>query len=141
MAANSPIVPEQTSFARVVSGEIPILFDYDFNAYRTKYNETGKFEFVLPCEGTVRVPYVTSFVKGAPNPEAGKKALDFILSDEGQAIWTNANLKPARPVARPAEVAARFLPDSDYERASAVNYSEMAAAQKAFGERYLAEVQ
>ena len=57
------------------------------------------------CEGTIRVPYVMSLVAGAPNAEAGKKALDFILSDEGQAIWTNAYLKPARPVALPAEVA------------------------------------
>jgi putative spermidine/putrescine transport system substrate-binding protein len=36
---NQPIVPKQTSYARVVSGEIPILFDYDFNAYRAKYTE------------------------------------------------------------------------------------------------------
>jgi len=38
---NQPIVPKQTSYARVVSGEIPILFDYDFNAYRAKYSEKG----------------------------------------------------------------------------------------------------
>jgi putative spermidine/putrescine transport system substrate-binding protein len=30
---NDPIVPKQTSYARVVSGELPILFDYDFNAF------------------------------------------------------------------------------------------------------------
>ena len=36
LAENDPIVPKQTSYARVVSGEIPILFDYDFNAYRAK---------------------------------------------------------------------------------------------------------
>ena len=30
---NDPIVPKQTSYARVVSGEIPILLDYDFDAY------------------------------------------------------------------------------------------------------------
>ena len=48
---NDPIVPKQTSYARVVSGEIPILFDYDFNAYRAKYTEKGNFEFVIPCEG------------------------------------------------------------------------------------------
>ncbi len=140
LAANSPIVPKQTSYARVVSGEIPILFDYDFNAYRAKYKENGKFEFVMPCEGTVRVPYVMSLVAGAPHAETGKKALDFILSDDGQAIWANAYLKPARPVALPAEVAARFLPDTEYERAVPVDYAEMAKAQAAFGERYLAEV-
>ncbi|MDK3016502.1 extracellular solute-binding protein [Pseudodonghicola flavimaris] len=140
LAENDPIVPKQTSFARVVSGEIPILFDYDFNAYRAKYEEDGNFEFVLPCEGSVRVPYVMSLVKNAPHAETGKKVLDFILSDEGQAIWTNAYLQPARPVELPAEVAAKFLPASDYARAQAVNYAEMEKAQSGFGERYLSEV-
>ncbi len=141
LAKNNPIVPKQTSYARVVSGEIPILFDYDFNAYRGKYEEDGTFEFVLPCEGSVRVPYVMSLVKNGPNPELGKRVLDFILSDEGQAIWTNAYLQPARPVELPEEVASKFLPASEYERAVAVDYAAMEKAQAAFGERYLAEVQ
>lgn len=140
LAQNAPIVPKQTSFARVVSGEIPILFDYDFNAYRAKYEEDGNFEFVLPCEGSVRVPYVMSLVADAPHAETGKKVLDFILSDAGQAIWTNAYLQPARPVELPAEVAEKFLPASDYARAAAVNYAEMEKAQGGFGERYLSEV-
>ncbi|MEL7466717.1 MAG: ABC transporter substrate-binding protein [Pseudomonadota bacterium] len=140
LAENQPIVPKQTSFARVVSGEIPILFDYDFNAYRGKYEEDGNFEFVLPCEGSLRVPYVMSLVAGAPKEAAGKRVLDFILSDAGQAIWTNAYLQPARPVELPAEVAERFLPASEYERARSVDYAEMEAAQSAFGERYLNEV-
>jgi len=137
---NSPIVPKQTSYARVVSGEIPILFDYDFNAYRAKYEEDGNFEFVLPCEGSVRVPYVMGLVANSPNPDAGKKVLDFILSDQGQAIWTNAYLQPSRPVELPPEVAEKFLPASDYERARAVDYAVMEEAQAGFGERYLSEV-
>ena len=141
LAANDPIVPKQTSYARVVSGEIPILFDYDFNAYRGKYEEDGSFEFVLPCEGSVRVPYVMSLVNNGPNPELGKRVLDFILSDEGQAIWTNAYLQPSRPVELPADVAEKFLPASDYERAVAVDYGKMEQAQAGFGERYLSEVQ
>lgn len=140
LKANDPIVPKQTSYARVVSGEIPILFDYDFNAYRAKYTEDGKYEFVIPCEGTVVVPYVMSLVAGAPNAENGKKVLDYIMSDEGQAIWTNAYLKPARPVQLPEDVAAKFLPDSEYERATPVDYSKMEMVQKGFADRYLAEV-
>jgi putative spermidine/putrescine transport system substrate-binding protein len=81
-----------------------------------------------------------SLVAGAPNPELGKRVLDFILSDEGQAIWTNAYLQPSRPVDLPAEVAEKFLPASDYERAVAVDYAEMERAQAGFGERYLSEV-
>ncbi len=140
LAGNDPIVPKQTSFARVVSGEIPILFDYDFNAYRAKYDEDGTFEFVIPCEGSVVVPYVMGLVAGAPNADTGRRVLDFILSDEGQAIWTNAYLRPARDIALPEDVAARFLPAEDYARARAVDYGRMAEVQSAFGERYLAEV-
>lgn len=138
---NDAIVPKQTSYARVVSGEIPILFDYDFNAYRAKYTEKGDFAFVIPCEGTVVFPYVVSLVKGAPHPDKAKKVLDYLLSDKGQAIWTNAYLRPARPIELPAAVQAKFLPDSDYARAKSVDWEKMEAAQKGFTDRYLAEVQ
>ena len=69
---NDPIVPKQTSYARVVSGEMPILLDYDFNAYRAKYTEKGNFEFVIPCEGSVVFPYVVGLVKNAPDKEKAK---------------------------------------------------------------------
>jgi len=137
---NQPIVPKQTSYARVVSGEIPILFDYDFNAYRAKYTEKGDFEFVIPCEGSVVFPYVVSLVKNAPDKDKAKKVLDYLLSDKGQAIWTNAYLRPARPIELPAAVKAKFLPDSDYARAKSVDWAKMESVQKGFTDRYLAEV-
>jgi putative spermidine/putrescine transport system substrate-binding protein len=137
---NDPIVPKQTSYARVVSGEIPILLDYDFNAYRAKYSEQGNFEFVIPCEGTVVFPYVIGLVKNAPDQDKAKRVIDYLLSDKGQAIWTNAFLRPARPIELPAAVRAKFLSDSDYARAASVDWGEMEAAQKAFVDRYLAEI-
>lgn len=140
LSENDPIVPMQTSYARVVSGEIPIMLDYDFNAYRAKYEEDGNFEFVIPCEGSIAVPYVMSLAADAPHPEAGKKVLDFVLSDEGQQVWANAYLRPARNVELPEDVAARFLPAAEYERVSAVDYAAMAEAQSRFAERYLADV-
>jgi putative spermidine/putrescine transport system substrate-binding protein len=137
---NQPIVPKQTSYARVVSGEIPILFDYDFNAYRAKFTEKGNFEFVIPCEGSVVFPYVVSLVKGAPDKAKAEKVLDYMLSDKGQAIWTHAYLRPARPIPLPADVKSKFLPDSDYARAKSVDWAKMEAVQKGFTDRYLAEV-
>ena len=137
---NDPIVPKQTSYARVLSGEIPILFDYDFNAYRAKYKDKFNAVFVIPEEGTVVVPYVMSLVKNGPNPDKGKKILDFIMSDEGQKVWANAFLRPIRSSAMSKEAAAKFLPDSDYARAKPVDYGKMAAVQNAFKERYLNEV-
>lgn len=140
LAENDPIVPKQTSYARVISGEIPILFDYDFNAYRGKYKDNANVEFVIPSEGTVVVPYVMSLVKDGPNPEKGKKILDFIMGDIGQAVWANAFLRPVRASAMSAEAQSKFLPAADYERATPVDYGKMAEVQKAFGERYLNEV-
>jgi putative spermidine/putrescine transport system substrate-binding protein len=137
---NDPIVPKQTSYARVVSGEMPILLDYDFNAYRAKYSEKGNFEFVIPCEGSVVFPYVVGLVKNAPDKDKAKKVLDYLLSDKGQAIWTNAYLRPARPIELPDAVKNKFLPDGDYARAKSVDWGEMENVQKGFVDRYLAEV-
>ena len=138
---NAPIVPKQTSYARVLSGEIPILLDYDFNAYRGKYKDKANIAFVIPAEGTVVVPYVMSLVNKGPNAENAKKVLDHIMSDEGQAIWANAYLRPVRTKAISKEAEARFLPAAEYARATTVDYGKMAEVQKAFSERYLKEVQ
>ena len=138
---NEPIVPKQTSYARVLSGEIAILLDYDFNAYRAKYKDKANVEFVIPAEGTVIVPYVMSAVAKGPNPANGNKALDFILSNEGQAIWANAFLRPVRTSAISKDAQARFLPASEYARAKTVDYGRMAEVQKAFSDRYLREAQ
>ena len=138
---NEPIVPKQTSYARVLSGEIAILLDYDFNAYRAKYKDKANVEFVIPAEGTVVVPYVMSLVAKAPNAANGKKALDFVMSNEGQAIWANAYLRPVRASAMTKEAESRFLPASEYARAKTIDYAKMADVQKAFSERYLREAQ
>lgn len=137
---NEPIVPKQTSYARLLSGEIGILLDYDFNAYRAKYKDKANVEFVIPSEGTLVVPYVMGLVSKGPNAENGKKALDFVLSDEGQALWANAYLRPVRTVAMPKQVQARFLPASEYAKAKTVDYGKMAQVQKAFSDRYLKEM-
>jgi putative spermidine/putrescine transport system substrate-binding protein len=125
----------------VLSGEIPILLDYDFNAYRAKYKDKANVAFVIPAEGTLVVPYVMSLVNKGPNTANAQKVLDHLLSDEGQAIWANAYLRPVRAKAMTKEAEARFLPAAEYARAKTVDYGKMAEAQKAFTERYLKEVQ
>lgn len=140
LQANQPIVPKQTAYARLISGEIPILLDYDFNAYRAKYKDHANVAFVIPKEGTVTVPYVISLVKNAPHADNGKKVIDYVLSDKGQAIWANAFLRPVRTSAMSADAKKFFLPDSDYARAQTVNYQQMADAQKAFSAKYLSEM-
>ena len=137
---NAPIVPKQTSYARVLSGEIPILMDYDFNAYRAKHVDKANVAFIIPQEGSIMVPYVITLVKGAPQEANGKRVIDFILSEKGQALWAENFLRPVMPGAMTAETAKLFLPDSEYARAGSVDYVRMAEVQQAFTERYLKEV-
>lgn len=137
---NDARVPKQTSYALVLSGEIPILLDYDFNAYRAKYTDKAPVEFVIPREGTIVVPYVMSLVKGAPHADNGRKLLDFVLSDEGQKLWANAYMRPVRTSDTSASAQSRFLPQSDYARATPVDFKAMAAARKSFAQRYASDV-
>jgi len=138
---NQPIVPKQTSYARVISGEIPILFDYDFNAYRGQYTDKAPVQFVIPKEGTVVFPYVMGLVNKGPNPAHGKKVLDFVLSDESQAMWGNAFLRPVFADKLSAEAKSKFLPEAEYARAKPIDLKKLAAAQKMIVERYRDEVQ
>lgn len=138
---NDPIVPKQTSYARVLSGEIPILLDYDFNAYRAKYQDHAGVEFVIPTEGTIMMPYVMTLVKNGPHQDTGKKVIDFVLGEKGQRLWAENYLRPVMPSAMTPDVAKLFLPESEYARAGSVDYAKMAAVQEAFGNRYLKEAQ
>jgi len=140
LAKNQPIVPKQTSYARVISGEIPILLDYDFNAYRGQYTDKAPVQFVIPKEGTLVFPYVMGLVNKGPNPANGKKVLDFVLSDDSQAMWGNAYLRPVFADKLSAEAKAKFLPDAEYARAKPVDLKKLAKAQAQIVERYRKEV-
>jgi putative spermidine/putrescine transport system substrate-binding protein len=140
LKANDPIVPKQTSYARVLSGEIPILIDFDFNAYRAIYKDHANVQFVIPAEGTVALPYVMALVKGAPHAADAKKVLDYTLSDKGQAHWAGAYLRPVRAGAMNPEVAKKFLPKSDYDRVKPVDLNQLAAHEAAFSQDYLKNV-
>ncbi len=137
---NQPIVPKQTSYARVISGEIPILLDYDFNAYRGQYKDMAPVAFVIPKEGTLVFPYVMGLVKNGPHAVNGRKMLDFVLSDESQAMWGDAFLRPVFADKLSAAAKAKFLPEREYARAKPVDLKKLAAAQAAIIERYRNEV-
>ena len=137
---NQPIVPKQTSYARVISGEIPILLDYDFNAYRGMYKDNAPVAFVIPKEGSVVQPYVMGLAKNAPHAENGKKVLDFVLSDESKTMWGNAFLRPVFADKMSAEAKKKFLPDADYARAKPVDLKKLGAAQNMIVERFKNEV-
>ena len=102
---NQPIVPKQTSYARVISGEIPILLDYDFNAYRGMYKDNAPVAFVIPKEGSVVQPYVMGLAKNAPHAENGKKAA---TAQASQQIFTVFGQPRTRIEEKAGELIARL---------------------------------
>jgi putative spermidine/putrescine transport system substrate-binding protein len=66
--------------------------------------------------------------------------LDFVLSDESQAMWGNAYLRPVFADKLSPEAKAKFLPDAEYARAKPIDLKKLGAAQKMIVDRYKAEV-
>lgn len=57
---------------------------------------------LYPEEGTAVALRPVMLQDGAPNPEGGQAFIDFMLSDEGQALVAGVNMIPAR-VSTPAQ--------------------------------------
>lgn len=137
---NGLILPAQTATAMVQQGEIPILVDADFNGYKLRHIDEAPVEVVIPCEGTLAIPYVISLVKDAPHPDAGKALLDFVLSEAGQRLFAESYLRPVLEVEVAPEIAEAMLPASEYERVVAPDFAQMRAVQQDFIARWEAEV-
>jgi putative spermidine/putrescine transport system substrate-binding protein len=137
---NGLILPAQTATAMVQQGEIPILIDADFNGYKLRNIDEAPVEVVIPCEGTIAIPYVMSLVKDAPHPEAGQALMDFVLSDEGQQLFAESYLRPIRSVEIAPEIAEGMLPDSEYERVINPDFAQMREVQENVTERWQSEV-
>jgi putative spermidine/putrescine transport system substrate-binding protein len=136
---NDVIYPKQTSTAKLMKGEIPILIDADFNGYGLKYEQFGPIEVVIPLEGSLKIPYVVGLVNGSPNEENGKRLLDFLFSAKGQELFAKGYVRPINPDVLTEEIESKFLPASDYERVFDVDYELMSKVQEGFNNKWLAE--
>lgn len=137
---NEVIYPMQTSTAKLLKGEIPILIDADFNGYGLKYEQNGPIEVVIPQEGSLKIPYVVGIVKDCPNPDSAKALVEFLFSEEGQALFAKGYVRPVNASALSDEIKAYFLPDEDYARVVDVDWQMMSQAQSAFNARWTTEV-
>jgi len=138
---NGLSLPAQTATSAVQQGEIPILIDADFNGYKLANTDDAPIKVVLPCEGSISVPYVMSLVKNGPHQEAGRKLLEYALSDEAQRLFAESYLRPVRDVEVPDDVAKAMLPKADYDKlVKTPDFAAMDKAQAGFLKRWNAEV-
>jgi putative spermidine/putrescine transport system substrate-binding protein len=90
-------------------GEVPVLVAFESDGLRlaAEPGMAGRVAVVIPREASLAAPFATSLVRGAPNADAGRLWLNFLMSAPSQARFAAAGLRPALPgVALPAEIAA-----------------------------------
>jgi putative spermidine/putrescine transport system substrate-binding protein len=113
-AGNVLRVEGTTPYAKFLKGEIPVWIGYENDGLKAKHVDGmgDAVEVVIPKEASVAAPYAISFVKGAPNPNAGKLWLNFTMSELGQTLFAQGFVRPAVPgVNLPADVRAK-MPDA-----------------------------
>lgn len=98
MAANGMIVPgaNKAALEAVTTGEVGILVaGVDYNAY-SSMAKGEPLGFYYPAGGTVVNPRPAMILKTAPNVDNAKAFIDYLFSDEAQAMVTAAYLLPGR---------------------------------------------
>ena len=79
----------------VAAGELPLAIDlYAYNIERTK--KAGAPLDWVAFEPAIVHTVLAGINKNAPHPNASKLFMDFLLSEEGQRIYLNENMQPAR---------------------------------------------
>ena len=85
-------VPTVAKQGSLVSGETPIVITWSYLALadRDSLKGTVNIDVVIPATGKFGGIYVQAISKTAPHPNAAKLWEEYLYSDEGQLIWTNA---------------------------------------------------
>ena len=111
---------------RVADGTVPIGFTDTDDAY-VAMQQGRPVDIIWPDKdgiGTLLIPNTVGLIKGGPNPEAARKFIDFLLSEETEAMLANseAGQIPLRAsVKRPAHV-----PTPDKVKAMEVDFEKVA---------------
>jgi putative spermidine/putrescine transport system substrate-binding protein len=119
-----------TPYAQFVKGEIPIWISYENDGLKAKWTDGlgDAVAVVIPKEASAAAPYGISLVEKAPNPNAGKLWLNFIMTDFGQGIFAQGFVRPSVPGVKLPDAVADKLPAAPQVRPLDV---QAAAAKKA----------
>ena len=124
---------------RVADGTVPIAFT-DTDDALVAIQEGKPVNIIWPDKegmGTLLIPNTVALIKGGPNPEAGKKLIDFLLSPKVEEMLAHCESGqiPLRPnVKQPSHV-----PDLGEIKAMQVDYEKVADLMEPSG-RFLQQV-
>jgi len=92
------LVPLISNNGLVATGETAVRITWDYNALAAVDSFEGNpaAEVVIPATGRFAGVYVQAISAYAPHPNAAKLWMEFLYSDEGQAIWMKGYCHPIR---------------------------------------------
>jgi putative spermidine/putrescine transport system substrate-binding protein len=119
-------------------GEITTFVEYDYTGLDLKYNADSIAEEKVGVslvtgpngeKGALNQPYGYAMLDGAPNPEACKLFMDYVLSLEGQKQFINAYVRPIR--ASELDLPEEFPAQSEYDKTQfQVDYGKLVDQQE-----------
>lgn len=132
LEGNGVVIVDGNSVVRdiVVDGEVPIGFT-DTDDVNVAFQAGKPIRMIYPDKkglGTFLIPNTVALIKGGPNPEEGKKLIDYLLSKEVEskiAFSESANMPLRDNVKKP-----EHIPDFTSIKAMEVDYSKAAEAMK-----------
>jgi iron(III) transport system substrate-binding protein len=91
---------------QVIAGEYAIALNI-FNNHAVISAMKGAPSAWIPMEPALAVFSCLSLTAGAPRPNAGKLFIDFLMSEEGQKLYRDADYLPVDPAVQPKDPALR----------------------------------
>ncbi len=93
---------QRTVLDQVIAGQYPVAL-MTFNYHSVISANDGAPVQWLPMQPVIEIPNPVGLVKNAPHPNAGKLLLEYILSEEGQKVFRDANYIPSNPAVPPKD--------------------------------------
>ena len=119
--------------ANMARGEIQVGLMWDFNAlnYRDKVGG-GRFNVVIPSDGSVTSGYSTIINAFAKNKNAAMLTREYIFSDAGQLNLADGYARPIRVdhLTLPDAIKAKLLPAAQYAKARPIDPAKWADGAK-----------
>jgi putative spermidine/putrescine transport system substrate-binding protein len=123
---------------KFTKGEIQTFVEYDYTGLDLKHNSDAIAEDKIGVtlvtgpdgeKGALNQPYGYAMLKGAPNPEACKVFMDYVLSLDGQRKFLDAFVRPIR--ASELELPEEFPSQETYDRTQfQVDYGKLVDKQE-----------
>ena len=81
-------------YKNVIAGEAAIGVTYEDPALQALKDEVEDITMIYPVEGNNWTPCAAAIVKNAPHLDLAKLFIDFLISEEGQSLYTCTTLRP-----------------------------------------------